>query len=87
MIFVSLTASVLMANAQMSNHWTNPYFFYHYNAPLAPQKTSTDEMDGHNKHHLSGYGDQIVSDSLEAHSLLISSCVRELRSKLQIKNI
>jgi hypothetical protein len=68
-----------MAVAQMPTPWTNPYFFYHYNAPLPPQKTN--EMDGHNKHHLSGYGDQIVSDSLEAHSLLISTCVRELRSK------
>jgi hypothetical protein len=81
MVFVSLTANVLMATAQMSTPWTNPYFFYHYNAPLPPQKNSANEMDGNNKHHLSGYGDQIVSDSLEAHSFLISSCVRELRSK------
>ena len=42
-------------------------------------------MDGYNKHHLSDYGDQIISDSLGAHSLLISTCVRELRSKSQIK--
>ncbi len=86
MVFVSLTAYVLLANAQMSTPWTNPYFFYQYNAPLAlpPQKTSTNEMDGHNKHHLSDYGDQIISDSLGAHSLLISTCVRELRSKSQI---
>ena len=87
MIFVSLTAYVLMANAQMSTPWTNPYFFYHYNAPLPPQKTSTHEMDGNNKHHLSSYGEQIISDSLGAHSLLISTCVRELRSKSQSKHI
>jgi hypothetical protein len=76
-----------MAVAQMPTPWTNPYFFYHYNAPLPPQKTSTDEMDGYSKHHLSGYGDQIVSDSLGAHSLLISTCVRELRSMWHFKNI
>jgi hypothetical protein len=83
MVFVSLSAYVLMAVAQMSNHWTNPYFFYHYNAPLPPQKTSANEMDGYNKHHLSDYGDQIISDSLGAHSFLISTCVRELRSMEQ----
>ena len=88
MVFVSLSTYVLMANAQMSTPWTNPYFYYHYNAPLAlpPQKTSTHEMNGNNKHHLSDYGDQIISDSLEAHSLLISTCVRELRSKSSLKN-
>ncbi len=82
MAFFSLSAYVLMANAQMSTPWTNPYFFYHYNAPLAPQKTSTDEMNGYNKH-LSNYDDQFVSDSLGAHSFLISTCVRELRSMKQ----
>jgi hypothetical protein len=80
-----------MAVAQMPTPWSNPYFYYHYNAPLAlpPQKTPTDEMDGNNKHHLSNYDDQIriVSDSLGAHSLLISTCVRELRSKSQSKHI
>ncbi len=88
MVFVSLSAYVLMTDAQMSTPWNNPYFYYHYNAPLAlpPQKTSTHEMDGYNKHHLSGYGDQIISDSLGAHSLLISTCVSELRSKSSLKN-
>ena len=85
MVFVSLTANVLMTDAQMSTPWTNPYFYYHYNAPLPPQKTSTDEMDGNNKH-LSGYGDQLISDSLGAHSLLMSTCVNELRSKSTLKN-
>ena len=78
MVFVSLSANVLMATAQMPTPWTNPYFFYHYNAPLPPQKTN--EMDVGNKH-LSDYGDQLISDSLGAHSLLISTCVKELRSK------
>ena len=88
MVLVSLTANVLMTDAQMSTPWNNPYFYYHYNAPLAlpPQKTSTHEMDGYNKHHLSGYGDQIISDSLGAHSLLMSTCVSELRSKSSLKN-
>ena len=83
MVFVSLSACVWMVVAQMSTPWTNPYFYYHYNAPLAlpPQKTSTHEMDGNNKHHLSDYDDQFVSDSLGAHSLLMSTCVSELRSK------
>ena len=53
---------------------------------LPPQKTSTNEMDGYNKHHLSGYGEQIISDSLGAHSLLMSTCVSELRSKSSLKN-
>jgi hypothetical protein len=79
MVFVSLSAYVLVTTGQMPTPWTNPYFSYHYNAPLPPQKTN--EMDGYNKHHLSDYGDQIISDSLGAHSFLISTCVRELRSK------
>ena len=87
MAFLSLSAYVMMTTAQMSTPWTNPYFYYHYNAPLPPQKTSANEMDGNNKHHLSGYGEQIISDSLGAHSFLISTCVRELRSKSQSKHI
>ncbi|EFX70894.1 hypothetical protein DAPPUDRAFT_327748 [Daphnia pulex] len=46
MIFFSLTNYVLMASAQQPTTLTNPYFYYHYNAPLAlpGQMVSANEM-------------------------------------------
>jgi hypothetical protein len=52
----------------------------HFSFTSLLKKTSAYEKDGNNKH-FSDYGDQIVSDALGAHSLLMSTCVSELRSK------
>jgi hypothetical protein len=52
----------------------------HFSFTSLLKKTSAYEKDGNNKH-FSDYGDQIVSDALGTHSLLMSTCVSELRSK------
>jgi hypothetical protein len=84
MIFVSLTTYVLMASAQQPTTWTNPYFYYHYNAPLAlpGQIVSANEMVGDQKQ-FSGYDDLSVQNTLGSHVVLLTTCLRELISKLK----
>jgi hypothetical protein len=87
MSFVSLmTVYVLMASAQQlpASSWTNPYFFYQYNSPLAmaPQKPSAYQMPGNGKQ-VSVYDDHSVSNTLGSHIVLLSTCLSELKSKSQ----
>ena len=85
-----MTVYVLMASAQQpqqlqASSWTNPYFFYHYNAPLAmaPQKISPYQMAA-NQNVFSGHDDQSLENTLGSHVVMLSTCLRELKSKSQI---
>jgi hypothetical protein len=87
MLFVSLMmAYVLAASAQQlpASSWTNPYFYYHYNAPLAmaPQKLSPYQMTG-NQNVFSNHDDQSLENTLGSHVVMLSTCLRELKSKSQ----
>ena len=88
MIFVSLMmAYVLAASAQQqpASSWTNPYFFYHYNAPLAvaPQKPSPYQMTASNQNVFSSHDDHSLENTLGSHVVMLSTCLRELKSKSQ----
>jgi hypothetical protein len=87
MLFVSLMmAYVLAASAQQlpASSWTNPYFYYHYNAPLAmaPQKLSPYQMTG-NQNVFSNHDDHSFENTLGSHVVMLSTCLRELKSKSQ----
>ena len=84
-----MTVDVLMASAQQpqqlpASGWTNPYFYYHYNAPLAtaPQKPSPYQMTG-NQNVFSGHDDHSLENTLGSHVVMLSTCLRELKSKSQ----
>ncbi|EFX70891.1 hypothetical protein DAPPUDRAFT_256562 [Daphnia pulex] len=64
LILVSLAAYGSTSSAQQPTTWTNPYFFYHYNTPLAlpGQMVSAYEMLGDQKQ-LSGYNDLSVKNT------------------------
>jgi hypothetical protein len=85
MLFVSLMmAYVLAASAQQlpASSWTNPYFFYHYNAPLAmapQQKPSPYQMTG-NQNVFSNHDDHSFENTLGSHVVMLSTCLRELKS-------
>jgi hypothetical protein len=83
MIFVSLTVYVFCQSPAAT--WTNPYFYYHYNAPLAmaPQKISPYQMAS-NQNVFSGHDDQSLENTLGSHVVMLSTCLRELKSKSQI---
>jgi hypothetical protein len=84
MLFVSLTAYGSTSSAQQPTTWTNPYFYYNYNNPLAlpTQKASANEMVGNPKQ-LSAYDDHSIQSTLGSHVVLLTTCLRDLRSKLK----
>jgi hypothetical protein len=86
MVFVSLTAFVLMASAQLPTTWTNPYYFYsNINTPpiVAPQKISADETEINSKT-FTNYDDHSIKNTLSSHVVLLTACLRDLKSKLYI---
>jgi hypothetical protein len=86
MVFVSLTAFVLMASAQLPTTWTNPYYFYsNINTPpiVAPQKISADETEINSKT-FTNYDDHSIQNTLSSHVVLLTACLRDLKSKLYI---
>ncbi|XP_046640526.1 uncharacterized protein LOC124325995 [Daphnia pulicaria] len=81
MLFVSLTAYGSTSSAQQPTTWTNPYFYYNYNNPLAlpTQKASANEMVGNPKQ-LSAYDDHSIQSTLGSHVVLLTTCLRDLRT-------
>jgi hypothetical protein len=92
LIFVFLTTCGSASSAQQASTWTSPYFYYHYNAPLAlpGQKISANEMVGNQKQ-LYGYdnNDHSIENTLRSHVVILTTCLRELIGKLkeQLKNL
>jgi hypothetical protein len=85
MIFVSL-AYVLVASAQQlpASTWNQSLFLLpHYNSPLAmapPKDLAAYQMPGNEKQ-VPVY--TTVSNTLGSHIVLLSTCLRELKSKSQ----
>jgi hypothetical protein len=83
MVFVSLATYVLMASAQPPTSWTNnPYYFFsNINTPpiVAPQKISADEKTGNQKV-FTDYDDHSMQSTLGSHVVLITTCLRDLKS-------
>jgi hypothetical protein len=83
MIFVSLTAYVLMASA-----WTNPFYYYpNYNTPLAlpTQKVSADDKAENQQQLFTNYNDHSMKNTLGSHVVLLTTCLRDLKSKFKNK--
>jgi hypothetical protein len=86
MIFVSLTTYVSTSSAEQPTTWTSPYFNYHYNNPLTlpTQKASANEMVGNQKV-FTNYDDHSIQNTLSSHVVLLTTCLRDLKSKLKKK--
>jgi hypothetical protein len=81
MIFVSLTVYVFCQSPAAT--WTNPYFYYHYNTPLAlptPQINSAEKVTASNQNVFSGHDDHSMANTLGSHVVMLSTCLRELKS-------
>jgi hypothetical protein len=84
MVIVFLTAYVLMTSAQLPTTWINPYYlFSNINTPLivAPQKISADETETNSKT-FTNYDDHSIQNTLSSHVVLLTTCLRDLKSKL-----
>ncbi len=78
-----MAAYVSMASAQLPTI-TNPYYFYSNinTAPIvAPQKISADEKAINSKT-FTNYDDQSIQNTLNSHVVLLTTCLRDLKSKL-----
>jgi hypothetical protein len=86
MIFVSFTTYGLTSSAEQPTTWTNPYFYYHYNTPLAlpTQKASANEMMS-NQRVFTNYDDHSIQNTLNSHVVLLTTCLRDLKSKFKTK--
>ncbi len=83
MVFVSLAAYVSMASVQLPTI-TNPYYFYSniITSPIfAPQKISADEKAINSKT-FTNYDDHSIQNNLSSHVVLLTTCLRDLKSKL-----
>jgi hypothetical protein len=84
-----LAAYILTVNAQKPTSWTNPYFYYHYNTQLdlPTQKVSADEKAGNQQQLFTNYNDHSMQNTLGSHVVLLTTCLRDLKSKLRQKKI
>ncbi|XP_046640038.1 uncharacterized protein LOC124321177 [Daphnia pulicaria] len=82
MIFVSLTAYGSTSSVQQPTDWNNPYFYYHYNTPLAlpTQKVSADEKAGNHQQLFTNYNDHSMHNTLGSHVVLLTTCLRDLKT-------
>jgi hypothetical protein len=91
MVFVCLTAYGLSssASAQQPTGWTNPYFYYHYNAQLdlPTQKVSADGKAGNQQQLFTNYNDHSMQNTLGSHVVLLTTCLRDLKCKLRKNKI
>jgi hypothetical protein len=74
-----------MVNAQQPTSWTNPYFYYHYNTQLdlPTQKVLADEKAGNQQQLFTNYNDHSMQNTLGSHVVLLTTCLREMKSKLR----
>jgi hypothetical protein len=83
-----LTAYGSTSSAQQVTTWTNPYFYYHYNTPptptLVPGQKVSSKMLGNQKL-ISNYNDHSMQNTLGSHVVLLTTCLRDLKSKLKNK--
>jgi hypothetical protein len=78
-----------MVNVQQPTSWTNPYFYYHYNTQLdlTTQKVSADEKAGNQQQLFTNFNDHSMQNTLGSHVVLLTTCLRDLKSKLRQKKI